>query len=101
MIATALMYLLLTCCRRSVMVTEATALSSAPSTHYPTLPPHMFVCRMSVQADDARAKVIHCETLDNEQKARMLLLINTQPDTILLVCLISSLDILFRCIWRG
>ncbi|DBA89099.1 TPA: hypothetical protein ACH3X1_016272 [Trebouxia sp. C0004] len=38
---------------------------------------------MSVQADDARAKVIHCETLDNEQKAKMLLLINTKPDTTL------------------
>ena len=38
---------------------------------------------MSVQADDARAKVIHCETLDNKQKAKMLLLINTKPDTTL------------------
>ena len=43
----------------------------------------MFVGGMSVQADDARAKVIHCETLDNEQKAKMLLLINTKPDTTL------------------
>ena len=40
---------------------------------------------MSVQADDARAKVIQCETLDHEQKAKMLLLINTKPDTTLLV----------------
>ena len=38
---------------------------------------------MSVQADDARAKVIHCKALDNEQKAKMLLLINTKPDTTL------------------
>ena len=38
---------------------------------------------MSVQADDARAKVIHCETLDTKQKAKMLLLINTKPDTTL------------------
>ena len=36
---------------------------------------------MSVQADDARAKVVHCEVLDNKQKAKMLLLINTKPDT--------------------
>ena len=51
----------------------------------PLLPPRVFVCRMSVQADDARAKVIQCETLDHEQKAKMLLLINTKPDTTLLV----------------
>ncbi|DBB00070.1 TPA: hypothetical protein ACH3X1_013926 [Trebouxia sp. C0004] len=38
---------------------------------------------MSVQADDARAKVIHCETLDDKQKAKMLMLINTEPDTTL------------------
>ena len=43
----------------------------------------MFVCRMSVQADDARGKVIHCESLDDKQKAKMLLLINTEPDTTL------------------
>ena len=43
----------------------------------------MFVCRKSVQADDARPKVIHCEVLDNKQKAKMLLLINTKPDTTL------------------
>ena len=43
----------------------------------------MFVCRMSAQADGARAKVIHCETLDDKQKAKMLLLINTKPDTTL------------------
>ncbi len=35
---------------------------------------------MPIQADDARAKVIHCETLDNNQKAKILLLINTKPD---------------------
>lgn len=45
--------------------------------------PLMFVCRMLLQADDARAKVIHCVTLDNKQKAKMLLLINTKPDTTL------------------
>ena len=39
-----------------------------------------FVCRMSVSADDARAKVIHCEALHDKQKAKMLLLINTEPD---------------------
>ena len=38
---------------------------------------------MSFQADDARAKVIHCKTLDDKQKAKMLLLINTEPDTTL------------------
>ena len=38
---------------------------------------------MSVSADDARAKVIHCEALDDKQKAKMLLLINTEPDTTL------------------
>ena len=38
---------------------------------------------MPVQADDARAKVIQCETLYHEQKAKMLLLINTKPDTTL------------------
>ena len=43
----------------------------------------MFVCRMSGQADDARVKDIHCEMLDNKQKAKMLLLINTKPDTTL------------------
>ena len=51
----------------------------------PHLPPLMFVCRMSVQADGARAKVIHCKTLNDKQKAKMLLLINTQPDATLLV----------------
>ena len=45
----------------------------------------MFVCRMSVSADDARAKVIACEALDDKQKAKMLLLINTEPDRPLLV----------------
>ena len=35
---------------------------------------------MSVQAEDARDKVIQCETLDNKQKAKMLLLNNTKPD---------------------
>lgn len=43
----------------------------------------MLVCRMSVQADDAQAKVLHCETLDDAQKAKMLLLINTEPATTL------------------
>ena len=43
----------------------------------------MFACRMSVSADEARAKVIHCEALDDKQKAKMLLLINTEPDTTL------------------
>ena len=38
---------------------------------------------MLVSADDARAKVIHCEALDDKQKAKMLLLINTEPDTTL------------------
>ena len=49
----------------------------------PLLPPLMCVCRMSVQAEDARAKVIDCQTLDDKQKAKMLLLINTEPDTTL------------------
>ena len=38
---------------------------------------------MSVQPDDARAKVIHCEILDDQQKGKMLLLINTEPDATL------------------
>ena len=47
------------------------------------MPPLVFVCRVSVQADDARAKVVHCEILNDKQKAKMLLLINTEPDTTL------------------
>ena len=43
----------------------------------------MLLCRISVQAADARARVIHCETLDNKQKAKMLLLIDAEPDTTL------------------
>ncbi|KAA6419341.1 MAG: hypothetical protein FRX49_10740 [Trebouxia sp. A1-2] len=38
---------------------------------------------MSLQADEARAKIINCEALDDKQKAKMLLLINTEPDTTL------------------
>ena len=38
---------------------------------------------MSVQAPDARVKVNHCEDLDARQQAKMLLLINTKPDTTL------------------
>ena len=45
----------------------------------------MFVCRMSVSADDARAKVSGCEALDDKQMATMLLLIKTEPDRTLLV----------------
>ncbi|KAL3139897.1 hypothetical protein ABBQ38_004191 [Trebouxia sp. C0009 RCD-2024] len=41
----------------------------------------MFVGGMSLQADEARAKIINCEALDDKQKAKMLLLINTEPDT--------------------
>ncbi|DBA71819.1 TPA: hypothetical protein ACH3X2_010972 [Trebouxia sp. C0005] len=40
---------------------------------------------MSLQADEARAKIINCEAVDDKQKAKMLLLINTEPDTTLLV----------------
>ena len=64
----------------------------------------MFACRMSVQADDAQDKVIQCETLDNKQRAKMLLLISTKPDVTLPVFtgvpdfLIHTL---FQCIWRG
>ena len=68
MVSTALMYMLLTCYLLVII---------------PLLPPLMFVRRMSAQADGARAKVIHCETLDDKQKAKMLLLINTKPDTTL------------------
>ena len=35
---------------------------------------------MSVQASDARAKVLQCTALDDKQKAKMLLLINTESD---------------------
>ncbi|DBA91367.1 TPA: hypothetical protein ACH3X2_004010 [Trebouxia sp. C0005] len=43
----------------------------------------MFVGGMSLQADEARAKIINCEALDDKQKAKMLLLINTEPNTTL------------------
>ncbi|KAL0029368.1 hypothetical protein WJX77_002499 [Trebouxia sp. C0004] len=36
--------------------------------------------QMSVQASDARAKVLQCTALDDKQKAKMLLLINTESD---------------------
>ena len=84
MVATALMYmLLLNCCYRSVKVTKQQHCSQLLLLVISLLPPLMFVCRMSVHADEARAKVIHCETLDDKQKAKMLLLINTEPDTTL------------------
>lgn len=41
----------------------------------------MFAGGMSLQADEARAKIINCEILDDKQKAKMLLLLNTEPDT--------------------
>ena len=65
-----LVSLLLTCCCRSVKMTEASA--QLTLIIIPLLPPVMCVRRMSVQAEDTRAKVIDCQTLDDKQKAKML-----------------------------